>query len=71
LPKNYPDNSRASSIIEPKNYKVLSILFFPGKIIIITENPIFNPILLFSRIAIDLFVIMSEPRIHNSAYIHP
>jgi len=66
-PKKYLDNSKASIIIVPKKLQSYSDSFPPKKTIILTDNPM----LLFSRIARDLFVKMPEPGIHNSAYIHP
>ena len=66
-PKNYLDNSKANVIIAPKSLQSYSNSFPPEKTIILTDNPM----LLFSRIARDLFVKMPEPGIHNSAYIHP
>jgi len=66
-PKKYLDNSKASIIIVPKKLQSYSDSFPPEKTIILTDNPM----LLFSRIARDLFVKMPEPGIHNSAYIHP
>ena len=66
-PKNYLDNSKANVIIAPKSLQSYSDSFPPEKTIILTDNPM----LLFSRIARDLFVKMPEPGIHNSAYIHP
>ena len=66
-PKKYLDNSKASIIIVPKKLQSYSDSFPPKKTIILTDNPM----LLFSRIARDLFVKIPEPGIHNSAYIHP
>lgn len=66
-PKKYLDNSKASIIIVPKKLQSFSDSFPPNKTIILANDPI----LLFSRIARDLFVKMPEPGIHNSAYIHP
>ena len=66
-PKKYLDNSKASIIIVPKELQSFSDSFPPNKTIILTNDPM----LLFSRIARDLFVKMPEPGIHNTAYIHP
>lgn len=66
-PYQYLLNSKANVIIAPKSLQSYSNSFPPEKTIILTDNPM----LLFSRIARDLFVKMPEPGIHNSAYIHP
>ena len=66
-PYQYLLNSKANVIIAPKSLQSCSDSFPPEKTIILTDNPM----LLFSRIARDLFFKMPEPGIHNSAYIHP
>jgi len=66
-PKKYLDNSKAAIIIVPKKLQSYIYSFPPEKTIILANDPM----LLFSRIARDLFVKIPEPGIHHTTYIHP
>lgn len=66
-PCQYLLNSKANVIIAPISIADEIGSGIEGKTIILTKNVM----LLFSRIARDLFVKMPEPGIHPTAYLHP